>query len=601
MTLQRPKFTPVYGMVAFTLLLTIAMLSSLLIGRSMSERYAPLADATMEIKLEATTGHLWFEELISGDRYIDLETIFKHFDQSEWYAQAMLEGGENQEGRFVPLENPALREKIEQTLNNIRTFKEIAKQRWETRADSGIGSVIDQRFDQVFANFLTSADEVETILQQEMGNRLQQFQLMQTLLLIAVLTLGLFFAALLRRHEQARFNHLLALQEKEVSLRQLRNYLSNIIDSMPSVLVGVDSEGKVTQWNYEAARATGISVEEALGQHLPEVFPRMSVEMERVKEAINSRQMQLDSQRGHLENGENHYEDVTIYPLIANGIEGAVIRIDDVTERVRIEEMMVQSEKMLSVGGLAAGMAHEINNPLAGMTQTASVLVNRLTGELSANDLAAKEAGTSMAVIQSYMQSRGIPLMLDRIQSSGARVAEIVLNMLNFARKGGTAFSSHDLNTLLDRTVELANSDYDLKRKYDFRKISIVNEYAEKLPAIPCDASMIQQVLLNILRNGAEAMWERKDQNEPRFILRTSHETDDRMIRLEIEDNGPGMDENTCKRIFDPFFTTKPVGMGTGLGLSVSYFIVTENHGGKLDVESQPGHGTKFILHLPLG
>ncbi|NIA15009.1 MAG: ABC transporter substrate-binding protein [Nitrospiraceae bacterium] len=389
----------------------------------------------------------------------------------------------------------------------------------------------------------------------------------------------------------------------EEELRHLRNYLSNIIDSMPSMLVGVDPEGNVTQWNSEAQRATGVSAVDAVGQPLAQAFPRLAAEMERVREAMRMRDVRFGPRQARKEHGETRYEDVTVYPLISNGVEGAVIRVDDVTERVRIEEMMVQSEKMMSVGGLAAGMAHEINNPLAGMMQSASVLSDRLTNlELPANQRAAVAAGTTMDAIRAFMEARGVPAMLDNIRESGIRAAEIVSNMLSFARKGDSSFSSHDLAELLDQCVDLAGSDFDLEKKYDFRQIEIVREYEEDLPPIPCESGKIQQVFLNTLRNGAEAMQEAMQKGEGkklRFILRLAYERDAGMVRIEIEDNGPGMDEATRKRVFEPFFTTKPTDQGTGLGLSVSYFIVTENHGGEMNVESTPGEGTTFIIRLP--
>ena len=375
---------------------------------------------------------------------------------------------------------------------------------------------------------------------------------------------------------------------------------------MPSTLIGVDADGKVTQWNNEAQRATGIVAEAAAGQPLEEIFPRIAIEMERVRTAIRSRKGYSDSRRAHYEEGETHYEDVTVYPLISNGVDGAVIRLDDVTERVRLEEMMVQSEKMLSVGGLAAGMAHEINNPLGGMMQTASVMRDRLTNlDLEANIRAAGESGTTMEAIAAFMERRENIEMLERICKSGSRAAEIIQNMLSFARKSDSTRAIHALSDLLDRSVDLAGADYDLKKKYDFRQIEITREYEEGLPGVPCESGKIQQVLLNILRNGAEAMQDARQEEgmehaAPRFTLRLAHERESGMVRIEIEDNGPGMEENVRRRVFEPFFTTKPTDKGTGLGLSVSYFIITENHGGDMSVESAPGKGAKFIVRLPV-
>ncbi len=390
----------------------------------------------------------------------------------------------------------------------------------------------------------------------------------------------------------------------EDELRHLRNYLSNIIDSMPSVLVGVDCAGKVTQWNSEAQRVTGLGSDAAVGRSLEQAFPRMAVEMARVREAMRTREVRSEPRQARREDGETRYEDVTVYPLTASGVAGAVIRVDDVTERVRIEEMMVQSEKMMSVGGLAAGMAHEINNPLGGMMQTASVVSERLSNlDLAANRRAAEAAGTSIEAIAAFMESRKIITLLGRIRESGSRAAEIVQNMLSFARKGDSTFSTHCIANLLDQCVDLAGADYDLKKKSDFRQIEIVREYAPGLPPVPCEAGKIQQVLLNILRNGAEAMQmeEKEGGRKARFILRLAHEREAGMLRIEIEDNGPGMDEATRRRVFEPFFTTKPTDRGTGLGLSVSYFIIAENHNGRMTVESQPGQRTKFIIHLPAG
>ncbi len=386
----------------------------------------------------------------------------------------------------------------------------------------------------------------------------------------------------------------------EEELRRLQNYLSNIIDSMPSILIGVDAEGMITQWNREAARVAGVSVEKALGRPLARTFPRLSSEMERVSEAIRTRETLADFRRAREEDGVIHHEDVSIYPLIASGVEGAVIRVDDVSGQVQVEEMMVQSEKMLSVGGLAAGMAHEINNPLAIMMQNADVMNNRLTNHtMPANLRAAAAAGASMEAIGAFMESRGIIGMLSNIRESGHRAAGIVTNMLNFSRKSDSKFTSSDLAELLDQTADLAGSDYDLKKKHDFRQIEIVREYEKNLPGVPCETGKIQQVLLNILRNGAESM--RGGMGETsRLTLRLSHEKEAGWVRMEIEDNGVGMDEATRKRVFEPFFTTKPPDQGTGLGLSVSYFIISDTHHGEMSVESTPGVGTKFIIRLPV-
>ena len=391
------------------------------------------------------------------------------------------------------------------------------------------------------------------------------------------------------------------LKTRESELQQLRNYLGNIINSMPSMLVGVDEQGIVTHWNSEAERVTKLSAQTAVGKPLDQAVPWLSAEMDRIRQAIRNREEQFDAKRSRRENGKLVFEDLTIYPLIADDVQGAVIRIDDVTDQVRMEEMMIQSEKMLSVGGLAAGMAHEINNPLAGMIQTTRVMANRLdkNSRIPANLKAAEAAGISMEDIGAFMDARGIYGMIETILESGQRVANIVSNMLSFARKSDAQVSSQNLIDLMDKTLELAAADYDMKKKYDFKLIEIVKTYAPNLPPVPCESGKIQQVLLNILRNGAEAMQSNQDR-KPRFVLRAYAEESSQMVCLEIEDNGPGMDEAVRKRVFEPFFTTKAVDVGTGLGLSVSYFIITDNHKGQMSVASTPGKGTTFFIRLPM-
>jgi len=387
------------------------------------------------------------------------------------------------------------------------------------------------------------------------------------------------------------------IDRREADLIKLRETLKNIVDSMPSVLVGVDPEGRVTQWNQEVQKLTGIDAEQALGLHIELVYPSIAETMQKVNRAIRDKRPLKESKVTSHVDGEVRYSDITIYPLKTGSSGGAVIRVDDITERVRIEEMMVQSEKMLSVGGLAAGMAHEINNPLAGILQNIQVMRNRLSSDLPKNHDVAKQCGIDMEAIQAYMQARNMPEMLASIMDSGRRAAKIVENMLSFSRKSEAKTTQSDLADLMDATLDLAGNDYDLKKRYDFRKIKIIREYGSEVPDVACEATEIQQVLLNILKNGAQAMAEDADTTDPQFTLRVKSVNG--MVQVEIEDNGPGMDETVRKRLFEPFFTTKSVGVGTGLGLSVSYFIITENHRGSLSVTSTPGAGSCFVIRLP--
>ncbi|NJB67826.1 PAS domain S-box-containing protein [Desulfobaculum xiamenense] len=386
----------------------------------------------------------------------------------------------------------------------------------------------------------------------------------------------------------------------EVDRKRLRNLLQAIIDSMPSALVAVDAQGLVTQWNREARQLTGRGMFDAVGRPLEEVFPDLAGEMERIREAMRRRETRIFPRRPRMTADGQRYEDVAIYPLRFQGLGGAVVRVDDVTERTRIEEMMVQAEKMLSVGGLAAGMAHEINNPLGIIMQCAESSLRRVSPRIKANREVAERLGLDLDSMREYMEERGITGYMQGIRDAGIRAARIVANMLEFSRRSESRVQPCNLNAMLDSTLELAANDYDLKKKFDFRQLTITREYDPDLPNVSCSFTEIEQVLLNLFKNAAQALAEMKERPEtPGMVIRTRREG--HMAVIEVADNGPGMEENVRKRVFEPFFTTKPVGTGTGLGLSVSYFIVCTNHGGQFDVESAPGRGAKFTIRLPLG
>lgn len=388
--------------------------------------------------------------------------------------------------------------------------------------------------------------------------------------------------------------------------RRLKSLLANILNGMPSVLVGVDCEGRILQWNRRAEEETGIPENKALGSEFAATLPRLAYLLPDVMAAVGKGAVQELPRRTSHVHGRVVFEQITIFPLIQNGDSrtGAVIRVDDVTEQVRLEQIMVQTEKMMSVGGLAAGMAHEINNPLGGILQGAQNILRRFSPELPANIRAAETAGCSLECISAYIEDRKILRMIEGIRDSAIRAADIVRNMLSFARKSESSHSTCQFNDVIENTIRLASTDYDLKKSFDFRHITITREYASELPPLTCSRTEIEQVLLNLLRNAAQAMVHTK---APEIVLRTRRQTArdkngklSEYVVLEMQDNGPGMNEQTRLRIFEPFFTTKEPGVGTGLGLSVSYFIITENHRGQMEVESLPGAGTTFIIRLPL-
>ena len=393
--------------------------------------------------------------------------------------------------------------------------------------------------------------------------------------------------------------------QAERSLRVSEERFREFIEGTDNVVTQVDGQGRFVYVNRVAAELFGRSPGECVGLlAFDMVFPEDREKTlraftgwlgQRVDRAtfVNRQTAASGEPRTLLWNMHFHYDD-------AGNLTHVNSIAQDITERTRYEEMMIQTEKMISLGGLAAGMAHEINNPLSGILQSIQVIERRTSADAPASRDAAQKAGCSLEAVHEFLKSREIFSMLQNVREAGSRAGKIVANMLEFSRKAESKKTNVSLGDLLDKTVELCANDYGLKQKYDFRKILIERDYALDLPPVPCTATQIEQVILNILRNAAQAMAERQGEalQPAKIILRTGRENG--CVRIEVADNGPGMDEAVRRRIFEPFFTTKEPGVGTGLGLSVSYFIITQHHGGTIRVESTPGKGSTFIITLPL-
>jgi PAS domain S-box-containing protein len=396
------------------------------------------------------------------------------------------------------------------------------------------------------------------------------------------------------REEPGRFYSF--LEDVTQRLRDQRRF-RDLAEMLPETIFEIDLQGRLTFVNRRAFDLFGASQEEfEKGIHVLDFVhekdrERVLANMGKILNGENPgvTEYEMCTKKGGTFPGLFH-SSLILHDDKAVGFRGFLI---DMTEKKRTQEVLIQNEKMMSVGGLAAGMAHEINNPLAGMIQNAQVVMNRLSKDMPANEKAAAACGTTMKAIKTYMEQREILKMLDYINAAGSQAAEIVQNMLSFSKMKAPVKTLQDLPALIEKTLDLMQKGYDLKT------VKLIRSFDPDLPRVPCEGNKIQQVILNIVKNSLDAA--AGPVKRPKDLIlwfRLKYETN--RVRLEIEDNGPGMNVHIRKRIFEPFFTTKSVDKGTGLGLSISYFIIVEDHKGEMEVESSPGKGTKFIIRLPV-
>ena len=358
-------------------------------------------------------------------------------------------------------------------------------------------------------------------------------------------------------------------EERAAELTLLKEVNESIVESINVGLLTVDLQGRVTHLNSALEEILDIGRDQAIDTRVEELF---------AEDFADTLQQVLGKDGWRLQQLRNIYKLHTATrdgrPLVLNialaplqgdsrGQSGALVVLEDVTTRIRLEEQLQQREKLSSIGLLAAGVAHEVNTPLTGVSSYTQLLMGMMP------DTDPKHA------------------LLQKIGRQADRATNIVNNLLNFSRTGSAAeFSELDINQVLDDTIQLIEPQ--LRRN----QIEITRDYEVNTPLIIGNAGKLQQVFTNLLLNARDAI-----PDGGRITLRTSAAEDNSLL-VEVSDTGIGIAPENVAKIYDPFYTTKGVGRGTGLGLAVSYGIVQE-HSGHIGVESAPGHGTTFRIALP--
>jgi hypothetical protein len=379
-----------------------------------------------------------------------------------------------------------------------------------------------------------------------------------------------------------------SLQRKVEEYERLKEFSENIVESINVGILAADLDDRVESWNSQLEQLSGIPRDSAVGKRLDELFPAdLAVQFEHVRgetgiHHIYKFKLNLASPHaarasaplaglngnGKLNGTPAASRELTlnlaIAPLVSKDQEqiGRLIIFDDVTDRAELEQRLVQADKLSSIGLLAAGVAHEVNTPLAVISTYAQML--------------AKQVAEDSAKSQ----------ILDKIAKQTFRASEIVNSLLNFSRTSSTSFGPVNLNKVIQETLSLL--DHQLQKA----GIVIRANYDSDPPVIQGNAGKLQQVFLNLFLNARDAM-----PSGGRLEIRTWREGS--RAQVEVDDSGTGIAPEHLHRIYDPFFTTKAARKGTGLGLSVSYGIIQE-HDGSIEVSNRPAGGARFHIAFPL-
>jgi two-component system, NtrC family, sensor kinase len=354
--------------------------------------------------------------------------------------------------------------------------------------------------------------------------------------------------------------------QRAEEMARLKEFNENIIESINVGVLVINLQGRITNWNGALETIYGLKREDAIGRRIIQVFKdetlrELRLLMERIEwhkgEPVNVYKFRATSV-----DGRDLMLNISLAALQSKTeeVEGTLIAIEDVTERMKLEEQVQQSDKLSSIGLLAAGVAHEVNTPLTGISSYSQMLMQQIPETDPRHQL------------------------LEKIYRQTSRASSIVNNLLNFSRVSDSRFAMINLNRVIDDTIQL------LESQLRNTQIEVIRNYGEELPLAPGNAPKLQQVFMNLILNARDAMPEGGR-------LEIATEAIDDSVIIRFRDSGMGIDPEHLSKIYDPFFTTKQIGKGTGLGLAVSYGII-KDHNGHIDVESKPGEGTLFTITL---
>lgn len=382
---------------------------------------------------------------------------------------------------------------------------------------------------------------------------------------------------LLQRANQMLEGEITQHKETTALLQSSETYIKSILDSMPLMLIGLNKDLVVTQWNNWAQRITGIATEEVIGKNLWDAYPTITLSPEQVTSVLEEGETITikHSQRGQ------YYFDITVYALKGHRETGIVILVDDVTQQSKAENLLIQRDKFSSMGELAAAMAHDINIPLRAIVRDIHELRENIAGE--------------------EISPRTLNRWLDDAKENSRQASAIINHLLEFSNSESEEKQPASIPNIIDHSVLIAGSMFSDTDGLKFKDIQIERNYAENLPNIPCHMSELQQVFVSLLRHACYSLGKSKDKTKrPTIDISVSEFYDSMWIK--IQHNGRGLTSDEQMTIFEPFYQNETIANACDLEnrLSFSYFIVTEHHQGQMAVTSDENVGSTFHIQLQL-
>jgi len=398
---------------------------------------------------------------------------------------------------------------------------------------------------------------------------------------------------------ESRVKERTARLEQEVSehvvttgrLQASEAYIQNILSSMPLVLVGLDREGTITQWNPRAEQLSGIKAINAIGRNLWAIYPDITLKPGHIEEALQKNETLTlrYSQPG------SYYMDITVYPLENYSEPGVVVMVDDVTRRVIAENMLIQHDRLASMGELATTMASDINKPLQ-----AILFDLRSFHSLLESATFLQEGGKQKEEVARLHR------LLQNAAEHGREVESVIQNLLEFARGRTTAPANASVIDIIEHSVDLAGEVLSLPNAISFSEIKVERHFESDLPKVPCYVTELQQALLSILRYSLSALNDKvtlqQEGFEPTLKLYASRSYDS--LSLRIQHNGVGLSSEEQMCLFEPYPHHAENEMASASGpekrLSFAFYVITQQHRGHMAVTSDPAVGTTFHIQLEL-